>query len=46
MSTLELADRILVMDLGQIVDIGTHEELMERCVMYQALCRTQFRKSA
>lgn len=46
MSTLELADRILVMDLGQIVDIGTHEELMQRCIMYQALCRTQFRKSA
>ncbi len=46
MSTLELADRIMVMDLGQIVDIGTHDELLQRCIVYQSLCQTQLRKSA
>ncbi|MDG2381526.1 MAG: ABC transporter ATP-binding protein [Pirellulaceae bacterium] len=46
MSTLELADRIMVMDLGQIVDIGTHDELIQRCIVYQSLCQTQFRRSA
>ena len=46
MSTLELADRILVMERGRMVDIGTHDELMQRCITYQALCQTQFRKSA
>ena len=33
-STLELADRILVMDAGQIVDIGTHEELSRSSALY------------
>ncbi|MCE9556585.1 MAG: ABC transporter ATP-binding protein/permease [Planctomycetes bacterium] len=36
-STLELADRILVMDAGQIVDIGTHEELIRSSAHYARL---------
>ena len=46
MSTLELADRILVMDAGQIVDFGTHHELMARCSYYQRLRDLPLQKSA
>ncbi len=46
MSTLDLADRILVLNEGKLVDIGTHDELMSRCVLYQALRRLPLRHSA
>jgi subfamily B ATP-binding cassette protein MsbA len=37
-STLELADRIAVMDAGRLVDVGTHTELLKRCDVYKRLC--------
>jgi ATP-binding cassette, subfamily B, bacterial len=37
LSTLQLADRIAVLEHGQLVDTGTHEELMERCPLYRRL---------
>ncbi|GGO46945.1 ABC transporter ATP-binding protein [Streptomyces daqingensis] len=36
-STLQLADRIAVLDGGRLADVGTHEELEERCALYRRL---------
>jgi ATP-binding cassette, subfamily B, bacterial len=36
-STLQLADRIAVLDEGRLVDQGTHEELTARCPLYRLL---------
>jgi ATP-binding cassette subfamily B protein len=36
-STLNLADRIVVLDGGRVADSGTHEELTERCPLYRQL---------
>ncbi|MFI9322488.1 ABC transporter transmembrane domain-containing protein [Kitasatospora aureofaciens] len=36
-STLQLADRIAVLDRGRLLDLGTHEELEARCPQYRAL---------
>ncbi|GGT03866.1 MULTISPECIES: ABC transporter ATP-binding protein [Streptomyces] len=36
-STLNLADRIAVLDAGRLADLGTHEELQERCALYRRL---------
>ncbi|MBV1937375.1 ABC transporter ATP-binding protein/permease [Streptomyces sp. BV286] len=36
-STLNLADRIAVLDDGRLADIGTHEELTERSPLYRRL---------
>ncbi|MFC9230171.1 ABC transporter ATP-binding protein [Streptomyces decoyicus] len=36
-STLALADRVAVLDDGRLVDIGTQEELEERCPLYRRL---------
>jgi len=36
-STLNLADRIAVLDGGRLADLGTHEELQQRSALYRRL---------
>jgi ATP-binding cassette, subfamily B, bacterial MsbA len=41
LATVKNADTICVMDEGQIVEIGTHAELLARDGIYAQLCRSQ-----
>ncbi|HEX6047066.1 MAG TPA: ABC transporter ATP-binding protein [Pyrinomonadaceae bacterium] len=42
LATVVNADLIVVLDKGEIIDQGTHQELFERCSLYRDLCETQF----
>ena len=42
LSTVEQADRILVLDAGRVVESGTHAELLARDGLYAQLYRLQF----
>ena len=37
LSTITDADQIVVVNAGQITDVGTHEELQETCPLYQSM---------
>ena len=43
LSTIQGADKIIVMDRGEVKDTGTHEELLARGGIYADLYRLQFR---
>ncbi len=40
-SAIAHADRILVLDDGKAVGMGTHEELLETCTVYKEICASQ-----
>ena len=40
-STIQDADRILVLDAGKLVGTGTHEELLENCALYREIAESQ-----
>lgn len=45
-STIRHADQIIVLDDGMIAGMGTHEQLLESCEVYQEIYYSQFEKEA
>jgi ATP-binding cassette subfamily B protein len=42
--TIRHADKIIVLDQGQVVGIGTHDELLKNCTVYQEIASSQLSK--
>lgn len=45
-SSMMTMDKVIVLDGGAVVDIGTHDELMKRCAIYQDIYRSQYGEDA
>lgn len=43
-SSIMHAERIVVLDKGEVVGIGNHEELMKSCEVYQEIAYSQLSK--
>lgn len=43
-SSIRHADRIMVLDDGAVAGIGTHEELVQSCPVYQEICLSQMNR--
>ncbi len=43
-STIRNADQIIVLSDGEIVGMGTHEELITECEVYQEICQSQMQE--
>lgn len=44
-SSIRYADQIIVLDDGEMADIGTHDELLKRCSVYQEIYYSQYPKT-
>ncbi len=45
-SSIQYADKIIVLDDGMIAGMGTHDELLEKCDVYREIYNSQFKKEA
>lgn len=45
-SSIQHADKIIVLDDGKIAGIGRHDELLENCPVYNEIYNSQFKKEA
>lgn len=45
-SSIQHADQIIVLDDGEAVGIGTHDELLETCGVYREIYSSQFKKES
>ena len=43
-ASIQNADLILVLDVGELAGQGTHDELLENCPVYREIYESQFRK--
>ena len=43
-SSIQHADKIVVLDDGEVAGIGTHDELLQNCEVYKEIHNSQFRK--
>jgi len=46
LSTIRAADQVVVIDHGETVERGTHQELLDRCGFYHHLYVSQFKGEA
>ncbi len=44
-ASIQYADQIIVLDDGEVAGIGTHDELINECEVYQEIYYSQFKKS-
>lgn len=45
-ASLALADEVIVLDGGRVLDMGTHDQLLGRCELYRRLYQLGFKASA
>ena len=44
-SSIMDADQIIVLDDGQVVGVGKHEQLLENCQVYREIYESQFKST-